>query len=292
MDLDQLRTAIALLRHRTVNRTAAAEGLAPSSVSDRVRRLEAELGAALFTRDRAGMHPTAAGRSYLAAAVAALDTLDAAAERLLQPSGLAVGAQASVADELLPAVLDDLRSRHPNIDVHLRPDPDRTRLLAALDRAEIDAVVLLDTGPHVGDLGFTKPTSAMSYLDIREVPMTTVAAPGNPLLGSRVTTQEIRRTGGLIGRESRCSFWMATQRWLGPDIDLTAVGGLAQVREWVAAGRGIAVLPEFAVQADLDTGRLMTIDTSTPPLQLRLIWLQEREGTNSLRPLLYALSQA
>lgn len=292
MDLDQLRTALALLHHRTVNRTAAALGLAPSSVSDRVRRLEVELGAPLFTRDRAGMHPTSAGRAYLTAAAAALGTLDEAAGRLHATPALVVGAQAAVADELLPAVLGDLRERHPALDVHLRPDPDRTRLLAALDRAEADAVVLLDTGAHIGDLGFAKPTTAMSHLDLREVPMTTVAAPGHPLTGRPVTLDEVRRTGSLIGQESRCSFWMATQRWLGPDTGLTAVGGLAQVREWVAAGRGIAVLPEFAVRTDLATGRLALIDARTPPLQLRLLWLEDRGDRDPLRSLLYALSQA
>ncbi|WP_405179097.1 LysR family transcriptional regulator [Nocardia sp. NBC_01377] len=292
MDLDQLRTALALLRHGTVNRTAAAVGLAPSSVSDRVRRLEGELGAPLFVRDRAGMHPTVAGLAYLTAAASALDALEEAAERLHDSSVLIVGAQAAIADELLPAVLDDLHARHSNIDVRLRPEPDRTRLLAALDRTELDAVVLLDTGDHVGDLGFAGPTSAMSHLDIREVAMTTVAAPGSPLLGHPVTIDEIRRTGGLIGRESRCAFWMATQRWLGPDSDLRAVGGLAQVREWVAIGRGIAVLPEFAVRTDLETGRLVAIDVQTPPLHLRLIWLRNREATDSLQQLLYALSQA
>ncbi|MGI5217003.1 LysR family transcriptional regulator [Nocardia sp. CA-290969] len=292
MDLDQLRTALALLHHRTVNRTAAALGLAPSSVSDRVRRLEAELGAPLFTRDRTGMHPTAAGRAYLTAAASALGTLDEAAGRLPDSSALLVGAQASLADELLPAVLDDLRTRHPAIDVRLRPDPDRARLLTALDRAEIDAVLLLDTGSHIADLGFAKPGTTMSYLDLREVPMTTVAAPGHPLLGRPVGRAEIRRTGSLIGQESRCSFWMATQRWLGSDTDLTAVGGLAQVREWVAAGRGIAVLPEFAVRADLEAGRIAMIDAHTPPLQLRLIWLEQRAAAESLRSVLYALSQA
>ncbi|WP_280399896.1 LysR family transcriptional regulator [Nocardia carnea] len=291
MDLDQLRTALALLDHRTVNRTAAALGLAPSSVSDRIRRLEAELGAALFTRDRAGMHPTAAGRVYLTAAASALGALDEAAGRLADSRALLVGAQAALADELLPAVLDDLRTRHPAIDVQIRPDPDRARLLAALDRAELDAVLLLDTGSRIGDLGFAKPGTAMNHLDVRAVPMTTVAAPGHPLLGRPVTRAEIRRTGSLIGQESRCSFWMATQRWLGPDTDLTAVGGLAQVRDWVATGRGIAVLPEFAVRTDLAAGRLVPIDAQTPPLQLRLIWLEDRGATDSLRRLLYALSQ-
>jgi DNA-binding transcriptional LysR family regulator len=132
----------------------------------------------------------------------------------------------------------------------------------------------------------------MDHFDIREVPMRIVAAPENPLLGRPVTMEEIQRTGGLIGREPRCSFWMATRRWLGPDVDLTAVGGLAQVREWVATGRGIALLPDFAVRADLDSGRLTRVDVHAPPLQLRLVWLRDREAARSLRPILYALARA
>ncbi|BCJ37089.1 LysR family transcriptional regulator [Actinocatenispora thailandica] len=292
MDLDQLRTALALLRHRTINRTAAAQGLAPSSVSDRIRRLETELGAPLFARDHTGMQPTSAGQQYLRAAAAALHTLDDAAGQLHAGPGLVVGAQASVADELLPAVLDELGSARPDLRVRLRPEPDRGLLLAALERGDIDAAVLLDAGEHLGDLGFPPPDSALEHLDIRPVAMTVVVSPRHPLLGRPVTMGEIQRTGGLIGREPRCSFWMATRRWLGPDVDLTAVGGLAQVRDWTAAGRGIALLPEFAVHADLDSGRLAALDVPAPPLQLRLVWRHDEEATSRLRPLLYALAQA
>lgn len=292
MDLDQLRTAIALVQHRTVNRTAAALGLAPSSVSDRIRRLEDELGAALFVRDRSGMRATPAGRAYLTNAGAALQALEAAAEQLHAAPALTVGAQASIADELLPAVLDDMRRAYPQRTVRLRPDPDRARLLDALDHDEIDVAVLLDTGEHVGDLGFTRPTSPIEYLDVREVPMVVVVPPDHPLLGRPVRMRDLQRTGGLIGRESRCSFWMATERWLGPDVDLTAVGGLAQVREWVATGRGIALLPEFTVRADLDSGRLARLDVHAPALRLRLIWREDHKAATELRHLLYALSQA
>lgn len=292
MDLDQLRTAIALLQHRTVNRTAAALGLAPSSVSDRIRRLEGELGTPLFTRDTRGMNPTTVGRAYLITAGAALEALDAAAERLHAAPGLTVGAQASIADALLPAVLDDLRRARPDLHVQLRPDPDRGRLFAALDHGEIDVAVVLDLGKHVGDLGFTQPATAIEYLDVREVPMTVVVPPDHPLLGRAVTMREIQHSGGLIGRESRCSFWMATKRWLGPDTDLTAVGGLAQVRDWVATGRGIALLPEFTVRADLGSRRLAQLDVRVPPLQLRLIWRGDRKDANALRHVLYALTQA
>lgn len=292
MDFDQLRTAIALVQHRTVNRTAAALGLAPSSVSDRIRRLEADLGASLFTRDRTGTHPTAAGRAYLVRAAEALESLDVAARQFLTAPGLTVGAQSSIADELLPAVLGDLRRARPDLRIHVRPDPDRSRLLDALDRRETDVAVLLDTGKHVGDLGFARPASALGYLDIREVPMAVVAPPDHRLLGRPVTMREIQQTGCLVGREARCSFWMATERWLGPDVDITAVGGLAQVREWVATARGIALLPEFAIRGDLDSRRLAQLDVHAPPLQLRLVWREDHRNANALRHLLYALTQA
>lgn len=286
-----MRTAIALLRHRTVNGTAAAEGVAPSSVSDRIRRLEGELGAPLFNRDRTGMRPTRAGRVYLDEASNALGLLDRAGERLRAGSCLVVAAQSSVADKLLPAVLRELTHATPDLDVQIRPEPDRLELLRALDHGDVDAVVLLDAGPHVGDLGFAAPNSATKYLDVREVRMATIAGPRSQLVGRPVTIDEVRRTGNLVGREERCSFWMATRRWLGPDVALSAVGGLAQVREWVADGKGVAVLPEFAIEGDVATGRVCVIDTPTPPLQLRLLWRAERDAHAQLRRLLYALSR-
>lgn len=293
MNLDHLRTAIALLRQGTVNRTAAAEGLAPSSVSDRVRRLEHDLGATLFSRDRRGMHPTAAGRAYLAAAEAALADLEAAAQQLSgSAAAVTVGAQASIADSLLPAVLHRLSGTNPDLHATIRPEVDRTRLLAALEHNEIDAAVLLDTGPELGDLGYLTPDVSLEFLDLREVPMVAVACPSHPLAGRPVSVAGLRSGAELIGRESRCSFWMATRRWLGPDVDLTAVGGLAQVREWAAAGRGVAVLPDFAVNDDLQRGRLVALDVTPPPLQLRLVWHGERGGTEPVRSLLYAVSQA
>lgn len=121
--------------------------------------------------------------------------------------------------------------------------------------------------------------------------MLTVADPNHALLGRPVSPREVRDGAILIGQESRCSFWIATRRWLGQGTDLTAVGGLAQVREWVAAGRGVAVLPDFVVRDDLDRGRLQALDTPTPPLQLRLVGRESRSEAEPVRTLLYALTQ-
>ncbi|MBL0888588.1 LysR family transcriptional regulator [Myceligenerans indicum] len=293
MNLEHLRTAVSLARHGTVNRTAAADGLAPSSVSDRIRRVESELGAPLFTRAVTGMRPTPAGTTYLAAVENALAELDRAAGALVTAARtVTVGAQASIADTVLPGVLADLSARLPGLVVQVRPEGDRDLLLAALRREEVQAAVLLDAGPGLGDLGYRASDQGLEFLDLREVEMVTVAAPDSPLTGRPVSPSEIRQGATLVGREPRCSFWMASRRWLGDTVRIAAAGGLAQVREWVATGRGVAVLPEFAVRSDLASGRLRAVDAPTPPLQLRLLWRASAAESAPVRSVLYALSQA
>ncbi|GAA4317865.1 hypothetical protein GCM10023178_76530 [Actinomadura luteofluorescens] len=61
MELRQLRTFEAVVAHRTVTDAANALGLAPSSVSEQIRALEASLGVPLFHRGPKGMRPTEAG---------------------------------------------------------------------------------------------------------------------------------------------------------------------------------------------------------------------------------------
>ncbi|MFD0788107.1 LysR family transcriptional regulator, partial [Micromonospora azadirachtae] len=62
MELRQLATFEAVVRHRTVTDAAAALGLAPSSVSQQIRTLEAALGVPLFVRAPKGMELTPAGQ--------------------------------------------------------------------------------------------------------------------------------------------------------------------------------------------------------------------------------------
>jgi DNA-binding transcriptional LysR family regulator len=123
------------------------------------------------------------------------------------------------------------------------------------------------------------------------VPLHTIASPDHPLIGRPITVDELRDRSTLLGQEERCSFWMATRTWLGQGTDLIKVGGIPQVKQWVAEGRGVAVLPDFAVTQELQTGRLAVLDLDTPPLTLRLVWRAARAAEQPLRELLYALSQ-
>lgn len=188
-------------------------------------------------------------------------------------------------------MLDAFSARFPGQAVTVLPEPDRSHLLEMLMEGVVDAAVLLDVGDALGDLGFTAPRGDLDYLDVREVGMVTVADPANPMAQQPVSRAMLRQNAVLLGQEQRCSYWMATQHWLGPNTPLIAVGGVPQIKEWAREGRGVAVLPDFTVRDELDAGILRQLEIETPPLRLRLVW-RRGEDTHrpALRDLLYAIS--
>ena len=64
MDIDQARTFLAITAHGSFLEAAHHLHLTQSTISARIQRLEAELGAKLFVRNRAGAELTAAGRRF------------------------------------------------------------------------------------------------------------------------------------------------------------------------------------------------------------------------------------
>lgn len=61
MQMELLETFLDLVETKSFNRTSERLGVTQSTVSSRVKALEAKLGQKLFTRSRAGTEPTAAG---------------------------------------------------------------------------------------------------------------------------------------------------------------------------------------------------------------------------------------
>jgi DNA-binding transcriptional LysR family regulator len=284
VDLEHLRTAVSLLTLGTVNRTAAELGIAPSSVSDRIRGIERSLGRQLFVRTARGMRATPAARIYLSGVAAALGQLDEAADEFRRDGRFVLASQATIAHTLLPDVLSRIEA-----PVHVVVSADRQVLLDDLARGAADAVVILDRGSDIGGLGFAPPRHDFDFLDVREVPLLCVSGPSHPLAGRSVTADTLREGAVMIGREERCSFWMATSSWLGPSTDMVAAGGLAQVIDLAARGSGVAVLPGFAVEEALAEGRLVEVHADAPVLQLRLVWSRSRADT--VRRVLYTLSR-
>jgi DNA-binding transcriptional LysR family regulator len=274
MDLRQLRGFVAVAGSGTVTGAANALGLAPASVSEQVRRLEHSLGVALFERTPRGMRLTAPGAELLTRAQGLLDHAEEVRRAVTgRRRQVRIGALEMLAAAKLPAVIRRLSERRPDLDVDVR-SLTRQQLLAAVAGGDLDAALLLDSGPRIGGLGFTPPVD-MDFLDVGEVGLALVAAPGgdqDPLLVS----------------PPGCSIRLAADQMFGPAVPRRELTSIAVAREWARQGLGRALLPDFALGSDLGSDGLVALDFEAPALALRLVWLRGRE--TSLRDVLYAMS--
>jgi DNA-binding transcriptional LysR family regulator len=289
VELRHLRVFDAVVRHRTITDAAVALDLAPSTVSEQVRALEAALGAALFERTARGMRLTGAGERLLPWAGRLLDQAAQARRAVAgERPVLRLGALETIIATCVPAVLARLRERRPGVEVEVRAPAVRDDLLADAVAGRLDAVLLLDTGEALGELGFPVPAAPLTHLDLDPVPLALVAAPHH-----RLRARPALAPGDLAGERllvnlPGCSFRLVADRILGPGLERVEVAGVAVMRAWAEQGLGVALLPEFAVDAALRAGTLVRLDLPAPALRMRLVWRADREDHPGLRDVLYA----
>lgn len=137
-----LNAFLAVMRGGSLSAAARALGVAQPTVRRQVEALEADLGAVLFTRSKAGLTPTEAA----VAAAGYVEDMAANAEALARSLSGSAGAERGsvrvtcsevVGAELLPRMLVALRAKHPQIDVELVATNRREDLL----RREADVAV-------------------------------------------------------------------------------------------------------------------------------------------------------
>jgi DNA-binding transcriptional LysR family regulator len=293
MELRQLRVFAAVAEHRTVTAAAIALDLAPSSVSEQIRVLEASLGTALFDRSPRGMRPTAAGERLRPWAASLLEGAERARREVAdtQPE-LRLGALETIVATHVPAILGRLAGRRPGLRVEVRPETARDRLLALVADGDLEAALLLDTGDGLGDLGFAAPDAPLRFCDVDTVPLALIAAPGHRLAGAAQVVRADLRGEKVLTNSPACTFWLRGQQLLGSDVERVRVGGVHVIKAWVEQGMGISLVPEFAVAEELASGRLTRLAFATGDLSLRLVWHPDREAVPDLRELLYAASAA
>jgi DNA-binding transcriptional LysR family regulator len=291
MELRQLRIFAAVVQHGTVTDAAIALGMAPSSVSEQIRVLEKSLDVDLFDRTARGMRPTAAGEHLASWAHRLLAQAEQARREVTgQRQAVRLGALETIAATEVPRVLDRLAARRPGIRVEVRPAMSRDGLFADVISGRLDAALVLDTGTVLGDLGFPSPPAPLAFLDVGTVPLVLAAAPGHPLAGRRELTATDLSGQRLLVNAPNCSFSMAADKVIGTGPERVYTGAVPVMRAWAEQGRGISLLPEFAVSDALASGTLTRLDFRSPQLSLRLAWRADREDAPGLRDLLYAAS--
>ncbi|KFX01433.1 transcriptional regulator HdfR [Pectobacterium betavasculorum] len=123
MDTELLKTFLEVSRTRHFGRAAESLYLTQSAVSFRIRQLETQLGANLFTRHRNNIRLTPAGERLLPYAESLIGTWQIAKKevaRSQQHSLLSVGATASLWEAYLAPWLQSLYQQRPLIQLEAR----------------------------------------------------------------------------------------------------------------------------------------------------------------------------
>ena len=142
-ELGTIRCFIALAEELHFGRAAERLNMTQPTLSQKIRRIETDLGAPLFTRSTRNVVLSAAGEAFLPSAREILLKLDQAvlitkmAMGNIGPGGehLSIGAIDPAAHQLLPHVLRRFRHRFPGTHLEVRI-LDSVELLRALERGE------------------------------------------------------------------------------------------------------------------------------------------------------------
>jgi DNA-binding transcriptional LysR family regulator len=246
MELHQLEYFVAVARHLHFTRAAAELHVAQPSVSQQIRKLEAELGVQLFYRMGRAVTLTPAGETLVPWAQRVLADVDRARIEIQELAGLrrgrlAVGAPPSVSTILLPPTLGVFHARFPGVMLTLREAGSRD-LARLLEQGELDLAVIILPVRHP----ILETTPLLDEELVLAVP------PGHKFARREsVALAELSDTPLVmfrVGYDLRESTLAAFRRaGIEPTIALEG-GEMDSVLRFVAAGLGVAIVPQMVVE--------------------------------------------
>ena len=148
LDMDALRSLVAILRLGGLARAAERIGRSPSAVSQQMRKLELQLGEPLFRKQGRRVVLTEAGDRVHAYARRILELNDEAVHAVRGAAidgAVRFGLPGDFAESWLPAALGQFRKAYPAVRVDVLVEPNRL-LLERLDRGELDLVLAMNRG--------------------------------------------------------------------------------------------------------------------------------------------------
>jgi LysR family transcriptional activator of glutamate synthase operon len=283
MELRQLQYFVSVSEQRNFTRAAELLHVAQPSLSQQIRALEREVGAALFERTSRSVRLTAAGESLLPHARRALAAVNDArheiADQAVAPSGVVrLGTTPTVAIHLLPAWLASFIQQYPAIEVRLF-ESGAVALEGDLVSGAIDLAVVTLPAHH----------ASLQVRSIVEEELLLGVAPGHPFatrdaIGLEEAADEpfvLYREGyGL--RESVLS--ACHQAGFRPRVVLDG-GETETVLRLCAAGLGVTLVPRLALDGSPDRPVGVHVRPPTPRRTLGLAWRDERYLSRAARML-------
>jgi len=271
MDAADLRVFEAVARLGGMNRAAAELNTVQSNVTTRIRRLEDELGTALFERHSRGVTPTPAGLRLLPYA-GRVGELLATARRATADDGwpkgpLTVGSLETTAALRLSPVLTAYVAAWPEVDLMLRTGTTAELIEAVLERTVEGAFV---AGP------IDHPELDRTAMFAEELAIAT--APGIETLDELTHKAALK----LVVLRAGCSYRQRLEAILAGrgivGLRQLEFGTIDAIVSCVAAGLGVTLLPVGILEPPHQAGRLTMHRLHRDEARVETLFIRRRDG--------------
>lgn len=264
MGFHQLKLFKDIAQSRSVSRGAALAGISQSAASQTIQELERDLGVPLLDRSTRPLTLTEAGRLYAEMCRDVLrrkDEFDAELDRLrTEVEGtVRVASIYSVGLSEMSHLEQEFSRRYPEAKLeveYLRPE--KVYEAVVMDRADL------------GLMSYPEPSKEVTVLPWREEEMVVAASPYHHLAEkSEVTPQDLDGVD-FVGFDEDLPIRRNIDRFLREQhvhVNVTLhFDNLQMIKEAVAHGSGVSIMPARVMQAEIAQGRLVPIPIAAKEL--------------------------
>lgn len=252
MTLTEMRYIVALARERHFGKAAEACHVSQPTLSVALKKVEGQLGAALFERTASDVRITALGERIVAQARRVLDEavkLEEIADATGDPltGQLRVGIIYTIAPYLLPQLIPALSREAPKMPLFLKEDF-TGNLIPALKAGDLDVIVIA--------LPFNEP--GLVAQPVYDEPFRVVVPAAHPWAKrDEISADELDGQNLLLLGQGNCfrdQVLESCPRLASPDALEHSLEGssLETIRYMVASGAGVAVMPSTAADPLMD----------------------------------------
>ncbi|MCA1377177.1 MULTISPECIES: LysR substrate-binding domain-containing protein [unclassified Bradyrhizobium] len=237
LDLELLRSFVSVVEAGGFTRAGERVHRTQSTVSQQIKRLEEDVGQVLLNRDGKDVRPTEAGERLLSYARRLLSLAEEARDVLRQPDSdgaIRLGIPEDFAAYRLAKLLGAFSRSHPGLRLDVRADQSK-HLARDLQRGELD-LALYKREAGAKDAIAVWP-ERVHWVTSKSHPVD-VNVPSVPLIGFPLGC--IYRAGAIHALETAGRAWHTAY----------TSSSLAGIQAAVAAGMGLSILSEMAIQTD------------------------------------------
>ncbi|MDR3003789.1 MAG: LysR family transcriptional regulator [Acidovorax sp.] len=282
MDFRQLRQFVVLASELNFRKAAERLHMTQPPLSIAIKRLEEDLEVKLFERDRQGVRLTPAGMVFLGEAQRLIEGADNAVKATQdadkgQIGTLRVSVVPSASLELLPDILERFALRFPSIRLRLSSGSSVSSV-GEVQRGEIDAALLVPPAfglPSVAFFPLCKPRLVLALASSHPMAQAgTVRL--SQLQGEPLVSLAHSDSPGFAGEIMR----LCQLEGLAPKALYESSHALITL-PLVAAGQGIAIVPESYRRIQLDKLRYLELtDSAGEPLRYPIAMAAQEHCSN------------